>query len=149
MIWNSSLPIKVAKSWKNSVLVPKRAGLREPVASLLGVRGEGSALLCQAGGIFLSTVLLLISECGNVTLLSSIEHEGTTCPWAHTAAPDCLWSWGDNEVVAGLQGLSGHTRDLGSVPTCALLPVHLKIQIRSMWPSPSDTTQTATLTTTV
>ena len=60
--------------------MPNHAGLREPVASLLGVRGEGSALLCQAGGTFLSTVLLLISECGHVTLLSSIEHEGTTWP---------------------------------------------------------------------
>lgn len=61
-------------------------------------------------------------------------------------APDCLWSWGDNEVVAGLQ-LSCHTRDLRSVPSC-FLPVHLKIQIRSMRPSPLRH-QTATLTTTV
>lgn len=50
-------------------------------------------------------------------------------------APDCLWSGGDNEVVAGLQELSCHTRDLRSVPSC-FLPVHLKIQIRSMRPSP-------------
>ena len=52
-----------------------------------------------------------------------------------TVAPDCLWSRGDNEVVAGLQELSCYTRDLRSVPTC-FLPVHLKIQIRSMRPSP-------------